>query len=301
MRNETMASTGSDRTTGDFNQLEFADFAHLRPFRFDLVADRDELNRRVARDAVDTIKSANAKNRRVLLIVPVGPLDYSHWARLLNSEKVSCAGLTTMGMDEYLDDRDRPISREHPLSFHGYVQRTLIDPIDRALRPDPANVRFPDPNEPEATTALIESFGGADVCYGGMGITGHFAFNDPPEPGDPVIDDDVRGSRTRRLTINRESATQMAMGGVSGNWDILPRRAVTLGMYELLASKRIHLTFMRAWHSGVLRRALFGPITGRCPGSFVQQHPNVGVTLTRLAARVPLCNVAQATGESGES
>ncbi|MGH7946185.1 MAG: hypothetical protein ACREF9_14410 [Opitutaceae bacterium] len=181
------------------------------------------------------------------------------------------------------------------------MQRALVDPLKPKLRPDPVNVRFPDPREPEAATALIESFGGADVCYGGLGITGHFAFNDPPEPDEPVTDDEVRHSRTRRLTINRESATQMAMGGVNGNWDILPRRAVTLGMHELLLSKRIHLTFMRAWHAGVLRRALFGPVTGRCPGSFIQEHKHVDVTVTRLAARVPLCNVAQATGEGGET
>jgi glucosamine-6-phosphate deaminase len=93
----------------------------------------------------------------------------------------------------------------------------------------------------------------------------------------------------------------MAMGGVNGNWDILPRRAVTLGMHELLLSKRIHLTFMRAWHSGVLRRALFGPISGHCPGSFIQQHPHVDVTVTRLAARVPGCNVVQSTGEGDET
>jgi glucosamine-6-phosphate deaminase len=285
----------------DYNQLEFENFARLRRFRFDLVANVDELNRRIAREAVDLIKAANARNQPILIIVPVGPLDYSYWARLLNEENVSCAGLTTMGMDEYLDAADNAIARTHPLSFHGYVQRTLVEPLKPKLRPDPANVRFPDPREPAAATALIESFGGADVCYGGMGITGHFAFNDPPEPSEPVIDDEVRNSRTRRLTINRESATQMAMGGVNGNWDILPRRAVTLGMYELLLSKRIHLTFMRGWHAGVLRRALFGPVTGRCPGSFIQEHKHVDVTLTRLAAKVPLCNVAQATGEGGET
>jgi hypothetical protein len=46
------------------------------------------------------------------------------------------------------------------------------------------------------------------------------------------VDRDVRNVRTRHLTISRESATQMAMGGVDGNWDILPRRAVTPTMYE---------------------------------------------------------------------
>jgi glucosamine-6-phosphate deaminase len=187
------------------------------------------------------------------------------------------------------------------LSFRRFIQQTLINPLFPKLRPNPNNVRFPDPNEPEASTALVELFGGADICYGGMGISGHFAFNDPPEPGERVDDAAIRDSRTRRVTISRESATQMAMGGVNGNWDILPRRAVTLGMYELLRSKRIHLTFMRSWHSGVMRRALFGPITGIFPGSFVQGHPQVEVTVTKLAASIPLCNVAQMTGEGGET
>lgn len=78
---------------------------------------------------------------------------------------------------------------------------------------------------------------------------------------------------------------------------MIRKRAVTLGMYELLISKKIHLTFMRAWHAGVLRRALFGPITGRVFGLFLQQHPNVEVTCTELAAQMLVLDVAQATGE----
>lgn len=301
MRKDAPLRSNRPLAPAEYHPLAFYDFAQHRRCGFDLVVDFDALNRKIAREAVDLIKSANARNQRALIIVPVGPLDYSYWTRILNKENVSCAGLTTMGMDEYLDASDKALARTHPLSVHGFVQRTLVDPLKRKLRPDPANVHFPDPREPEAATALIESFGGADVCYCGMGITGHVAFNDPPEPGEAVTDHEVRNSRTRRVTINRESTTQLAMGGANGNWDVVPRRAVTLGMYELLLSRRIHLTFMRAWHAGVLRRALFGPVTGRCPGSFIQEHPNVQVTITRLAAKIPLCNVAQATGEGGET
>ena len=89
----------------------------------------------------------------------------------------------------------------------------------------------------------------------------------------------------------------MCIGGTGGNWDILPKRAVTLGLYEILLSKKIHLMFMRSWHAGVLRRALFGKVTGRCPGSFVQTHKNIEVTLTDLAATVPLIQVAQRIAE----
>jgi glucosamine-6-phosphate deaminase len=68
-------------------------------------------------------------------------------------------------------------------------------------------------------------------------------------------------------------------------------------MYELLLSKKIHLTFMRDWHAGVLRQALFGPVTGRFPSSFIQQHGNVEVTVTELAARLPLINVTLSIGQ----
>lgn len=281
-------------------ETDFEDFSRLRPYTFNLVADVDELNRRIAREAVDAIKAAGEAGRQVLMILPVGPLDYGYWARLCNEERVSCEPLISMNMDEYLDEDDAWISEDHPLSFRRFIRSTFIDRLDPELRPDPANIRFPDPDEPEAATALIESFGGADLCIGGFGITGHLAFNDPPEPGEPLVDEEVRTSRTRKLTISRESTTQMAMGGVNGNLEVLPRRAVTVGMYELLMSKKIHLTFMRSWHAGVFRRALFGPVTGACPGSFVQEHDNVEVTVTRLAARPPVLDVSQATGE-GES
>lgn len=281
----------------DCYQLPFEEFADHRPWPFTRVENVDALNQRIAREAVDAIAAAGRAGKRILMITPVGPLDYAYWARLCNEERVFCEPLVTLNMDEYLDEADDYIPKGHPLSFRGFVRRTLVDVLDKPLRPDPANLHLPDPHEPERTTELVESFGGAEICFGGFGITGHFAFNDPPEPGDPVDDDEVRSSRTRCLTILRESQTQMCMGGTNGNWKVIPKRAVTLGMYELLLSRKIHLTFMRNWHAGVLRRTLFGPVTGGCPGSFIQEHPNVEVTLTRLAAAVPLLNVAQATGE----
>lgn len=281
-------------------QIPFEEFTKHRPWRFTRVDDVEALNRRIARIAVDAIAAAGREGRRILMILPVGPLDYSHWARLCNAENISCRPLISMSMDEYLDENDRPISVDHPLSFRRFMLQSFVEPLEPALRPEEANIRFPDPKNPAASTDLIESHGGADHCFGAFGITGHFAFNDPPEPDQPCDDDAVRNSRTRCLTIMRESQTQMCIGGTNGNWDILPRRAVTLGMHELLKSKKIHMTFMRSWHAGVLRRALFGPVTGRCPGSFLQEHPNVEVTLTRLAARVPVMNVAQASGEESE-
>ena len=38
---------------------------------------------------------------------------------------------------------------------------------------------FPDPNDLGRIPALIEQLGGVDIAFGGIGITGHLAFNEP--------------------------------------------------------------------------------------------------------------------------
>jgi glucosamine-6-phosphate deaminase len=276
--------------------IPFESFAKLRPWTFTRVADVAALSRVTALDLIGALRRAVADGRQLMVICPVGPIDYTHWADALNREQLDGSQLVTVNMDEYTDAAGRLIGVDHPLSFRRFMNENLFDRLQgRAAIPE-SNRIFPSPDDPEATTRLIERHGGADLCFGGMGLTGHFAFNDPPEPGAPDAGGEVRNSRTRVLTISRESQAQMCMGGTGGNWDILPRRAVTLGMYELLLSKRIHLTFMRSWHAGVLRRALFGPVSGQCPGSFVQEHPDVTVTLTDLAAALPLLHIAQRVG-----
>lgn len=281
----------------NYYELPYDEFSKNSELNFTRVDNIHELNLRIARQAVNAIEKAGQENRRILIITPTGPLDYSYWAKLCNERQVSCKPLVTMNMDEYIDDTGDYIPVDHPMSFRNFLNRTLVENLESSLQPDPANLLFPDPKEPAGTTEIIESFGGADICFGGFGISGHFAFNDPPQNGEEVGDEEFCNSRTRCLTIPPVSQTQMCMGGSRGNWDILPARAVTLGMYELLMSRKIHLTFMRDWHAGVLRRALFGPVSPECPGSFMQRHTNVEVTLTELAANLPIINVAQGTGE----
>jgi glucosamine-6-phosphate deaminase len=273
--------------------IPFEDFEKHRNWSFTKVADAPALSIATAEEVVAELKRAEAEGRTLMVICPVGPIDFSYWAEAMNREQTDGTRLVTVNMDEYLDGDGRLVPESHPLSFRKFMNAGLFDRLAGHARVPAENIHFPTPEDPAATTRLIEQHGGADLCYGGMGLTGHFAFNDPPEPGEPMVDDDVRNSRTRVLRISRESMAQMCMGGTGGNWEIIPSAAITIGMHELLLSKRIHLTFMRTWHAGVLRRALFGPVTGRCPGSFVQQHPNVAVTVTELAAAMPLIHVAQ--------
>jgi hypothetical protein len=64
-------------------------------------------------------------------------------------------------------------------------------------------------------------------------------------------------------------------------------------MRQLLAARAVHGYFPRTWHSAVVRRALHGPVTPAFPGSYVQRHPNVTLTLPQYVADPPELIVTQ--------
>ncbi len=279
-------------------QITRRQFEARCPFPFQIVPDHAALNAEAARRVAALLRENNAAGRETSLILPVGPLLYEPLAEACNRERLPLDRLTIFMMDEYLDSDDRPIPGSHPLSFRGFMRRSLLAHLDPSLGFSEERIVFPLPDCLAAVSQRILAAGGVDLCFGGVGISGHLAFNDPPEPEDAEKNLAwVRTCPARIVTISRESTTQMALGGTHGNWSLIPRRAVTLGMKEILASKRICLTFMRTWHAGTMRRALFGPVSADCPASLVQEHPNVEVLLTELAAEPPLVNITLDTGE----
>jgi len=153
-------------------------------------------------------------------------------------------------------------------------------------------VGVPTPENADRISEELLEGGGADLCFCGFGISGHLAFNDPPEPGETGKDLAwLRETRTRLVTLSRETNTQMAITGTHGNWGIIPRQAVTLGIRELFSARKLHMTFMRSWHAGMLRRACFGPVSVDCPASLIQEHPDVEVSVTAVAAQIPVLKV----------
>lgn len=276
----------------DFYAIPPENFAKHRNWPFHFVKDTSELNECAARIMVDLIKSNNEQGKPTAIILPTGPLDYRPWAMICNKEKPSLANLKIYLMDEYIDDDGNAIPESHPLSFQANMRRAFVDLLDPACQFSFDQVIAPTPQNALQVSEEILGRGGADLCFCGIGISGHLAFNDPPEPHETDKDLDwVRNCTTRVVTMNRETQTQMALAGTRGNWAAIPRQAVTLGVKELLASKTYHMTFMRSWHAGMLRRACFGPISKDCPASLIQEHPNVEVTCTALAAKVPFINV----------
>lgn len=275
----------------DYYAIPANEFHRHSKIPFEFVETHDDLCRVVAREMVDLIQAKRAQNKMAVVILPVGPLSYRAFAELCNREGVSCESLVVISMDEYCDANNQPIPFEHPASFRAFYQHDLIEHLDLDKQLPPAQLILPNPHDLGLVQRTLEKFGGVDIVYGGMGINGHFAFNLPQLPS--VDLDTFKNMSVRVIELSGADIAQMAMGGTGGVLEIIPPKACTVGMKELLSARKIHLTFMRSWHAGVLRRALFGPVTPTFPGSLVQLHPNVTATVTAIAAQLPPFSILQ--------
>jgi glucosamine-6-phosphate deaminase len=278
----------------NYYAIRAEEFSTYRPYKFNLLNTHADLCNLFARELVDLIKTKSVRGEMTKVILPVGPLDYRAFAELCNLEGVSCESLVIFSMDEYANADGTAISVEHPLSFRAFYQHNLLDLLDSENRLPPGQLILPDPANLDLVRQKLAQYAPIDVCYGGFGINGHFAFNSPPTEETDL--ETFRNTTVRIVQPREGDVVQMAIGGTAGNLEIIPPKAATLGMKELLGARHLHLTFMRSWHAGVLRRGLFGPITPSFPGSLAQIHPNVTVSVTEIAAQVPPFSILQNPG-----
>jgi glucosamine-6-phosphate deaminase len=241
----------------------------------------------IAEVMLGEIRRAARDGRPATFIVPVGPVDqYAILAEMVNEERVDCRDLCLINMDEYLTDDDRWIELGHPLSFRGFMNRQFYERLAPDLVPRPENRIFPDPLDGAAIQRVIDRRGGVDVCFGGIGINGHIAFNEPVDADENVSVEEFRRLPTRVVSLSCETRTINSVT-VGGELSLVPRRAVTVGMKECLEARKMRFYCNRPWQSAVVRRVLHGPITPACPASFLRTHPDAEIAVAEFVARTP--------------
>lgn len=267
-----------------------AELGHGSPIPLTILPDGATLVARFADDLVSSYEAAKRAGReKVVFIVPVGPVGpFDLVARLANAERLSLCDLVLVNMDEYLtaDGRDW-IPAEDPLSFRRHMDAHFYGLLDPALAPPPEQRLFPHPGDLAAVPRAIARWGGVDVCFAGVGITGHLAFNDPPEPGEDVSLEAFRALPTRVVRLSRETVLINSVTAARGNVDRIPRLAVTVGMKEILESRKVRVYMNREWQCAVVRKMLHGPVTPTVPASLLQGHPDVRLTIVSHVARLP--------------
>lgn len=251
----------------------------------EVMADNKAVFGAMAEEMAEEIKRNNARGEKTVMICPVGPVgQYPFFVEIVNREKISLKNVWFFNMDEYLTDEKEWILKEEPLSFRGFMDREVYHKIlPELVMPEEQRV-FPDPHEPEAVGEQIEKLGGVDICFGGIGINGHLAFN---EADDHMTAEAFRNLHTRVLEISRETRTANAIGDLNGAIDDMPRLCVTIGMHEIYHARKVRLGCFRDWHRSVVRHAAYGDVSAHFPVTLMQEHPDVLLRITEFVAKLP--------------
>lgn len=260
------------------------------PISLEILPDDSSLIHRFADDIISEYLAAKSAGRdKVVFIMPVGPVgQYDLVAEICNEKRINLNDLVIINMDEYLTpDGADFIPTSDPLSFHLHMQEHFYTKLDPELCPPPDQRIFPSPTDTQAVPGLINDLGGCDVCFGGIGITGHVAFNDPPEPGDKTTLEDFAESSTRVVRLSRETLLINSVTTCRGNIDRIPKLAVTVGMKEILESFKVRIYMNRIWQSAIVRKILHGPVTPTVPASLLQNHQDVHFVITDYVAEIP--------------
>ena len=250
-----------------------------------VLKDSQEIYQYLAEHMRDLIVRNNAKGKETAGIFPFGPFQqYPIFVEMVNRERISLANVPFFFMDEYADINGVEIPADHYLSLRGQLYK-IFETIDKELLPDFSKVIFPS----AANLSQLKGWIAAkhlDVSYGGVGVHGHLAFNEP-EPG-------VRDTDPRVTYINDFTVTLGAIRfGVGGDLENFPRRGLTVGMNQLLSADEVVLMTRSGipgidWATTVVRIAVLGEIGDDYPVTHMRKHKNWVLLTDEDSIRTPI-------------
>lgn len=253
---------------------------HPNPdFKISVIDDRQEFYTAFAHDLVGRIRDSGERDQQLVAILPVGPVpQYEIAIDVINRERLSLRHLHTFNMDEYADEDGRTAPVEWMGSFQRAMWEHFFSKIDADLRPLASNIHFPTTDVIGSYSTMIEDLGGADVCYGGIGWSGHIAFWEPHLGAEFAGDMNAYKSAGARLVeLHPMTVMQNALHSFGGDWSLVPPKANTIGPREILGARSRSfwldgdLGNGYSWQRFIARLVAHGPISEFVPGSLLQE------------------------------
>jgi glucosamine-6-phosphate deaminase len=233
-----------------------------------------EGSKMVAGEIAQLIRDRAAKGQHCVLGMATGntPVNlYKELVRMHKEEGLSFKNVITFNLDEYY-----PIHKDAYQSYWSFMHRNLFNHIDI----DPANIHIPDGNWPKdeikkycaAYEQKLTDLGGVDLQLLGIGLNGHIGFN---EPGS--------GQFSRTRLVNLDNTTRIANTYEFENLSKVPRMALTMGISNIMQSKRI---LLMAWgqKAAIVARSVEGEVTEQVPASILQQHADCTFIIDEAAS-----------------
>ena len=260
-------------------------FSHKTPIKLGVVKDGEAVTDRFAEVMLAAIGENNRAGKNSAFILPVGPTgQYQKIVDRCNSETLDLSKLYTFHMDGYIGDDGKVLPDDHPMNFKTYILNNFLQKLDPDLNMGAERMFFPTTENLDQLPSEIEKASGIDICFAGIGLDGHLAFNEP-EPQMSVEQFATLSYRT--ITIAKETIVCNSILSLGGDMDLMPKRAVTIGMKEILASRKIQCFLDWPWQKAVIRKLLFHKPSASFPATLLQLHNDVTITMAQYVAEPP--------------
>ena len=235
----------------------------------------------------EEIESHNREGKKTVCILPVGPVfQYRRFISLLKRKPLDLSNLYIFFMDEYLEESGQCVDISNPLSFKGFINRELVDPMPESMNLKRDQIYFPEPDKTNEFDARIEKLGGIDLCHAGVGIVGHLAFNEPISESE-ISAEAFFQLPTRVVYLTKETITINSNTALRGAYEEIPKSAVTIGMKQIVEARKLNIYFNRPWQSAVCRKALIMKPTPEFPVTLARKHLDITYIMTESVAARP--------------
>lgn len=264
---------------------------HHPEFSIRVIQQPADLYDALATDMLRRIVGAAEEGRRFTGVFPVGPVgQYPRLAEKILATGTALDHCSLFFLDEYAHQDGTPIAKGSPWCFEATAHAALLARV-AANGLNPARVHFPGPDNVDHYDEMVleASDGrGADVVYGGIGWSGHFAFWEPHLAEQFASEEEWRSAHAALVRLHPMSVLHNSLRA-GGDWSSVLPCAYTVGTGVILGARYrsfwldAYMGGGMSWQRFIGRLAAHGPVTPLVPASYLQTLPGEVVFLGAVA------------------
>jgi len=218
--------------------------------------------------ASDIICSVVRDNKNALLGLATGGTAegvYKYIVEEFKNGKIDLSNVKTINLDEYVG-----IGGDHPQSYRRYMDDHFFNHVNINKENTYVPITTGDiDRELLNIKEIIDGNGGTDIQLLGVGRNGHIAFN---EPGERL------NASASIVDLNED--TIIANSRYFSNIDEVPKKALSLGIGDILKSKKIILLAFGSEKANAIRELLSNDfITTKVPCTLLKAHNDVTIII----------------------